>query len=185
MSLVITLPLLPMGTVAADGRYAVGPAASWLAGLYTAPAPAAPSVPRFVTEQPASPNVYHSSGAGTDAASGQADGEGGGEGELLAVPLRELLSVRDGKTEGETEALALAVREAVGEIDGVCDRLMLTAVEGVIEADLLALTVAVGLALAAGEVDSVVELDEEAEVLELGELDAEMLGVSQPDCTTR
>jgi hypothetical protein len=103
MSLVITLPPLPMGTVAADGRYAVGPAASWLAGLFTAPPAAAPSVPRLVTELPASPNVYHSSGAGTAAASGQEDGEGGGEGLLDAM----------GDGEGDSEALALCERKTL------------------------------------------------------------------------
>ena len=90
---VSTAPALQAGTLAAKGAVASGPAACWLAGLSSAPAAAAPSVPRLTTVPPASPNVYQSSGArqlsplaeGEDEAFGVALGEGEGEGEGVAL----------------------------------------------------------------------------------------------------
>lgn len=77
------------GTVAAKGKPADGPCASWLAGLATKAEAVAPKVPWLVTMVPASPKVYHMSGAGTvanghalagdavaDAGVGMADAEG-------------------------------------------------------------------------------------------------------------
>jgi hypothetical protein len=84
---VSTAPELQAGTLAANGAAASGPAACWLAGLTSAPAAAAPSVPRLTTVPPASPNVYQSSGA------------------------RQLFALLEGAAETVAVALALRVSE--------------------------------------------------------------------------
>ena len=84
---VSTAPALQAGTLAAKGAAAAGPAACWLAGLTSAPAAAAPSVPRLTTVPPASPNVYQSSGV-RQLQVGEKDGVG--EGEAVSEPLGDI-----------------------------------------------------------------------------------------------
>ena len=90
------------------------------------PPAAAASVPRLVTELPDSPNVYHSSGVGTEA-TGQAEGDGGGEALALAdaladvetFPVKKALLLIDAVGEGVKEVLAVIVTLVV--VDALVD----------------------------------------------------------------
>ena len=115
---VSTAPELPAGTLAAKGAAASGPAACWLAGLTSAPAAAAPSVPRLTTVPPASPNVYQSSGARQPL--GGCDCDGDSKGEALAVLLEDgkVLAealVKLGERVRDGEAVLLDERVSDGE----------------------------------------------------------------------
>ncbi len=116
---VSTAPELQAGTLAAKGAVASGPAACWLAGLTSAPAAAAPSVPRLTTVPPASPNVYQSSGARQLLELLEGAAETVRDTDTVLVPARERVAVTVPVVDGEAlgAAVGLAVFDRAADKD--------------------------------------------------------------------